>query len=70
VRYPYRLQSFLLIIYNRFGTEVFRTDDIRKAWYGETKGSVSKQLETYFYYLKAEDACGVFEKKGDILVIP
>jgi len=34
VKYPFAVQHFHLIIYNRFGSKVFETTDISKGWNG------------------------------------
>jgi gliding motility-associated-like protein len=69
IRSNVNFTKFNFIIYNRFGQQVFASDNINKVWYGEQNGNYSKRLDTYFYYLRAQDECGEIIRKGDITVI-
>ncbi|NLA24011.1 MAG: PKD domain-containing protein [Bacteroidales bacterium] len=56
-------------IFNRWGEEVFFTDDINIGWDGYYKGQL-QNIDTYKYFVKAEmwnDE--VYVKKGDILLM-
>ncbi len=46
---------FEMIIYNRWGTEIFRTNSLMDKWDGTVNGSPSAE-GTYFYLLKAKGA--------------
>ncbi|MBK8626121.1 MAG: gliding motility-associated C-terminal domain-containing protein [Saprospiraceae bacterium] len=58
-----------LIIYNRWGQEIFKTDDINKGWDGTFNG-VDLAPDTYAYYLRvlcinAEE----YRKRGNVTLI-
>lgn len=56
-------------IYNRWGEEVFFTDDINQGWDGYYKGEL-QNIDTYVYYVEAEMYDGnVITKKGNILLM-
>ncbi|HOY39565.1 MAG TPA: gliding motility-associated C-terminal domain-containing protein, partial [Bacteroidales bacterium] len=56
-------------IFNRWGEEVFSTDDITKGWDGYYKGEL-QNIDTYKYFVRAEMWNGeIFERKGDILLM-
>lgn len=56
-------------IYNRWGEEVFFTDDINEGWDGYYNGEL-QNIDTYVYYVEAEMYDGnVVSKKGNILLM-
>ncbi len=56
-------------IYNRWGEEVFFTDDINQGWDGYYKGQL-QNIDTYVYYVEAEMYDGTTQtKKGNILLM-
>lgn len=56
-------------IYNRWGEEVFYTDDINKGWDGYYKGQL-QNIDNYSYYVEAEMFDGKIQtKKGTILLM-
>ncbi|MDD3686285.1 MAG: PKD domain-containing protein, partial [Bacteroidales bacterium] len=56
-------------IYNRWGEEVFYTDDITKGWNGYYNGQL-QNIDTYSYYVEAEMFDGTTQsKKGHIMLI-
>ncbi|MBR5983367.1 MAG: PKD domain-containing protein [Bacteroidales bacterium] len=56
-------------IYNRWGEEVFFTDDLHTGWDGTVNGKVQNS-DTYSYYVEAEMFDGsVQSKKGNIMLI-
>ena len=62
-----RLRQFR--IYNRWGEEVFFTDDLHTGWDG-TIGGVVQNQDTYSYYVEAEMFDGSTKtKKGNIVLI-
>lgn len=62
-----RLRQFR--IYNRWGEEVFFTDDLHTGWDGTIGGKVQNQ-DTYSYYAEAEMFDGSIKtKKGNIVLI-
>lgn len=56
-------------IYNRWGEEVFYTDDITKGWNGYYNGQL-QNIDTYSYYVEAEMFDGSIQSKtGHIMLI-
>ncbi len=56
-------------IYNRWGEEVFFTDDLQTGWDGTVNGKVQNS-DTYSYYVEAEMFDGSIQsKKGNIMLI-
>lgn len=55
-------------IFNRYGERVFYTTDPAKCWNGLYK-STKPLTGNYVYYIKANTACGVVEKKGNVLLL-
>lgn len=63
------LVSYGLYIYNRYGQEVFYSNDINRSWDGRYKGQKC-ELGAYFYYLKYKNPAGTsFERKGDLSLV-
>ena len=56
-------------VYNRWGNEVFFSDDMAIGWDG-TNGGKDQPIDTYTYYIKAEmfDG-GIAEKRGSVSLI-
>jgi large repetitive protein len=64
------IDYFVLKIYNRWGQQVFETDNIKKEWNGgQVNGT--HEIETYYYTLRYKCIFGddYFLQKGDISVI-
>ncbi|HNQ67309.1 MAG TPA: PKD domain-containing protein [Bacteroidales bacterium] len=56
-------------IYNRWGEEVFYTDDIHQGWDGYYNGQL-QNIDNYSYYVEAEMFDGSIQsKKGNIMLI-
>lgn len=56
-------------IYNRYGEEIFSTNNISDAWDGTYKGQ-EQELGTYYWMLGVKDRFGQdFDKKGDVILI-
>jgi gliding motility-associated-like protein len=71
VRFKGDMILLRLSVYDRFGTEVFHTNNIQQGWDGKWNG-VPQPLGVYFYYIKA--ICGnkgdhVMQLKGDVTLI-
>ncbi len=62
------LESFSLIIYNRWGQQVYATKSTQECWDGRFAGR-NADMGVYFYYIKAKTSCGDIIKKGDINLI-
>ena len=48
-------ETFEMSIYDRWGSLVYKTNDISKGWDGTTKGGVIAKQETYVYKIKFRD---------------
>lgn len=58
-------QSAQLRVFNRFGNEVYRSDDYRNEWTG-----AGLNEGTYFYYIELTDGTGkVHQQKGHVLIL-
>jgi gliding motility-associated-like protein len=62
-------KNYVLVIYNKYGQQVFTTTDANKTWLGNFNGRTANYFDTYYYTLMAEDNCGKILKSGDITVI-
>ena len=62
------LKSVDISIYNRYGSLVFHTTNDTDCWDGTYKGKKAVQ-GNYVYYIKAEDNCESFLKKGNLLLM-
>lgn len=64
------LSSFKLVIYNRWGQQVFATDDINTSWNGLYKADFA-EMGTYFYYVEYTTPLDTEQQfvKGDIILI-
>lgn len=62
------ISDFKLMIYNRWGEEVFSTTNPNQCWDGTYKG-IPAGPGNYVYYIKAISLCGVIEKKGNLALI-
>jgi len=61
-------KQYYFCIYNRLGERVFESDNPTDCWNGEIRNQAAA-MDTYYYYLKAETACGKIFKKGDIILV-
>ena len=61
-------ESFLLIVFNRWGQEVFRTKNQEDGWNGTFNG-IKQEIGTYFYYIKYNCGTKELSKKGDLTLI-
>lgn len=65
------LQYYSMTVYNRWGRELFFTDQIYGSWDGEVPGSGSVVEDgTYFYVIRYQGECQkrIVEKAGDVQV--
>ena len=62
------LKSVEISIYNRFGNLVFHTTTDNDCWDGTYKGSPAS-VGNYVYYIKTENNCEFFFKKGNVVLI-
>ncbi len=59
---PFRtegINQYLIIIYDRWGMEQFRSEDTNKHWDGTVNGRGEAQAGTYFWYAKYKSIAGV-----------
>jgi gliding motility-associated-like protein len=68
IKYWGAVQSFDLVIFNRWGDMIFHTTDPLGCWDGNYKG-IPQATGTFVYQIKAKTACGDVYKKGTILLI-
>lgn len=68
IRHNAKFTKYYFTIYNRWGQKVFEADNPDACWNGDYKNKPA-ELDTYFYYLKAESVCGPIFRKGDILLM-
>ncbi len=62
-------EQYLLIVYNRWGQEVFRTLDEQRGWNGNINGSPAP-VDTYYYYFNAKCYNGkTEERKGNVILL-
>jgi gliding motility-associated-like protein len=62
-------EEYQLIIYNRWGQEVFRSDNPNEGWGGQYKGSPAK-AGVYAYYLTYSVKSGqTRQRKGTVMLI-
>lgn len=60
--------DFKMIIYNRYGEQVFSSNDPSRCWDGLYK-SGKPEPGNYVYYIRAHTICGEVIKKGNVLLI-
>jgi gliding motility-associated-like protein len=64
------IQSYSLVIYNRWGQEMFTSDSPNISWDGRTNAGVRASDGTYYYILKATSTSGTnWNKTGFIQVL-
>ena len=67
-RYYRDVQDLIFIIYNRYGTKVFETNNAAICWDGKYKGQPADP-GGYVYYLSAKTLCGSVVKRGTVLLM-
>lgn len=61
--------DYFLVIYDRWGNQLFRSDDINRGWDGKAKGT-RVPVGLYIFHLRIEQANGtVIEQSGEISLI-
>ncbi len=54
------LSAYAMIIYDRWGKDVFRTTDINQAWDGHVAGTIKKTSQNVFsYMLEVKEVSGI-----------
>ena len=63
------IENYSLLIYNRWGQEIFESTDFETGWKGFYQGEPVPQ-GVYFYYIRYQGGDGtVFEQRGDVYFI-
>jgi gliding motility-associated-like protein len=63
------IETFKMLIYNRWGELLFETQDLQKGWDGTFKGVLSQQ-DVYIYKVSARgQAYGLVEQEGTVTLI-
>ncbi|WP_256381571.1 gliding motility-associated C-terminal domain-containing protein [Flavihumibacter sp. ZG627] len=62
------LSGYQLVIWNRWGQQVYNSQKPGECWNGTLKG-IRQPAGTYVYQLKGSSACGIVNKKGTIELI-
>ncbi|MDB5279454.1 MAG: hypothetical protein JWR61_4409 [Ferruginibacter sp.] len=62
------MKSVEVTIFNRYGSMVFHTTTDNDCWNGTYRGKAA-DAGNYVYYIKAEDNCSKFYKKGNLVLI-
>jgi gliding motility-associated-like protein len=61
--------NYQLIIYNRWGQEIFRSTNIENGWDGRKGGQILKEGQ-YMYYMSITDGFGNFyERRGPVMLL-
>ncbi len=64
------VKDFNMVIVNRWGQEIFQTNDINISWDGRTNAGVKVSDGTYYYVIKAHSVSGVdWSTKGYVTVL-
>jgi gliding motility-associated-like protein len=58
--------SYSFRVFNRWGQCVFESQDPLQCWYGEHKGQIPENVDTYYYLLQIEDGCRPIKASGTI----
>nr|HPI55651.1 gliding motility-associated C-terminal domain-containing protein [Chitinophagaceae bacterium] len=65
-----KFEKYSCKIFNRWGQEVFQSNDWNQCWEGNYLNSNKEApLGTYFYLIEIETDCGRTIKKGDITLL-
>lgn len=62
-------ESFTISIYNRWGTEIFTSDEYKFQWTGEDSKHNAVPAGTYIWTLRFEDESGAKKHTGNLTVI-
>lgn len=61
--------NYQLIVYNRWGQEIFSTTDIDQGWNGRMNGQILKEGQ-YMYFMSISDGFGNFyERRGSVMLL-
>jgi gliding motility-associated-like protein len=63
------IETFKMLIYNRWGELLYETEDLQKGWDGTFRGALSQQ-DVYIYKVSARgQAYGLVEQQGTVTLI-
>ncbi|MFZ4548268.1 MAG: gliding motility-associated C-terminal domain-containing protein, partial [Bacteroidales bacterium] len=66
---PEKIRSYTLYIYDRWGKQVYFTNDVTQGWDGTIDGAAAP-VGTYVYYVKYSNTSGaVREKRGMVVLV-
>lgn len=69
IKYPFAVQKFTLLIYNRWGQKMFETANIGEGWDGRFNGAV-QPTGAYVWYISLIDGGGVKQSaKGTVILL-
>jgi gliding motility-associated-like protein len=61
--------NYQMIIYNRWGDEIFKSNDITIGWDGRVGGKIVQEGQ-YMYYISVADGFGsLIERRGAVLML-
>jgi gliding motility-associated-like protein len=64
-----QLRNYKLIIFDRWGSELFNTSDVNRGWTGKNEGGNDMEEGTYYYVVEAEGFDGQNYNKGGYLTL-
>ena len=65
---PEKIRSYTLYIYDRWGKQVYFTNDVTQGWDGTIDGAAAP-VGTYVYYVKYSNTSGVVREKRGMVVL-
>ena len=68
IKYYRDVQDLEFIIFNRYGSAVFRTRNASDCWDGNYKGKPAA-TGNYVYYIKAKTGCGNVEIRENLMLL-
>nr|MBP6315410.1 gliding motility-associated C-terminal domain-containing protein [Chitinophagaceae bacterium] len=64
------VKDYLFMVYDRWGTLVFESNDPAMKWNGAHKNNVKSDMGVFYYYCKFKTPLGVvYDKKGDVTLV-
>jgi gliding motility-associated-like protein len=65
-----KFTEFEFRVFNRWGNQVFYSQDPNACWDGSFNGKEGNNVNnTYFYLIRCKTECGSIERKGDVLLL-
>lgn len=64
------VKDYLFMVYDRWGTLMFESNDPQYKWNGANKNNVKSDMGVYYYFCKFTTPLGVvYDKKGDVTLV-